>query len=558
MPDMKICSQCKINFPINPEDVEFYKTMGVATPEICPLCGIQRVMTWRNEHTLYKGKCQKCGKATLSMYHPSSPYVVWCHDCWWADDWDGADYAMTYEPTRPLLDQFYELQKKVPREAVVILNSTNCNFANHVRHSKDVYMTDLSSNSETVYYSEWILGKEIFDCKKITKSELLYECVDVLNCSRSSYLQDCQDSSECYFSYDLKGCTNCIFSSNLRGKSYYVRNQQVTREEFNRVKNEVFCGSRQSLKQAIQEYEMLSTNAIRKYSPIINSNECVGAFIENSNRLNFCFDAVECEDVHASASIGFSKRGAYSYSVGWPGVEFFFGSSVVRGGNNIKFSYNTVSCSDCTYGDSIISCDNCLASVALKHKEYSILNKRYSKEDYLKIKSQLEEKGELGIFPGMEFCTFAYNEGAAQTQYPLTRQEVLDRGWRWQDEVPPTTGQETIKANEIPDNIKDVDDTFLQKIYACEDCKRNFRIVQRELALYRQLNLPLPQRCPQCRMLRRRKMRVPYKLWQAPCRCTIARHPHAGGGCKNTFMTPYAPERPEKIYCEQCYNTEIA
>ena len=29
-------------------------------------------------------------------------------------------------------------------------------------------------------------------------------------------------------------------------------------------------------------------------------------------------------------------------------------------------------------------------------------------------------------------------------------------------------------------------------------------------------------------------------------------------GCKNEFETSYAPDRPEIVYCEQCYNEEVA
>jgi len=28
-------------------------------------------------------------------------------------------------------------------------------------------------------------------------------------------------------------------------------------------------------------------------------------------------------------------------------------------------------------------------------------------------------------------------------------------------------------------------------------------------------------------------------------------------GCTNEFETPYAPDRPEIVYCEECYNKEI-
>lgn len=545
----KICTQCKEHFAFEAEDFDFFKRMGVSVPELCPQCGIGRVMNLRNEHTLYRGTCAACKKTTLSIYHPNSPYVVYCHDCWWSDNWDASIYAQDYDPNRPLLDQFYELQKKVPREAVMIMNSTNCDFTNNVRHSKDCYMTDLSTNSEGVHYSEWIVkGKDVFDCKKVNEGELIIECIDVINCARSAYLQDCADSSECFFSYDLKGCTNCIFSNNLRNKSYYVSNKKVSKEEYERLKKEIFSGSYVDLQKHIARYNTLRGEALHKYSQILNSKDCVGGFIEDSNRLDFCFDAIDCQDVKASASIGSAKSGMYSYSIGWPAAEYFFGACSMRGGNNVKFSYNIVSTSNSIYCDSIISCTDAIACVGIKHKEFAILNKSYSKEEYLAIKAQLEKKGELAKFPGPEFSTFGYNEAAAYTQYPLTQEQATAAGYRWQKQVPITTDQETIAPEAVPDNLKDINDGFLKQIFKCAHCSRNYRIVARELELYRQFSLPLPRQCPQCRMLRRREERTPYKLWPRHCMNTA---------CPNTFKSPYSPESTETIYCETCYQSAV-
>jgi hypothetical protein len=38
--------------------------------------------------------------------------------------------------------------------------------------------------------------------------------------------------------------------------------------------------------------------------------------------------------------------------------------------------------------------------------------------------------------------------------------------------------------------------------------------------------------------------------------CDIAKHGHKDK-CQNEFETPYAPARPEIVYCEQCYQTEV-
>jgi len=38
--------------------------------------------------------------------------------------------------------------------------------------------------------------------------------------------------------------------------------------------------------------------------------------------------------------------------------------------------------------------------------------------------------------------------------------------------------------------------------------------------------------------------------------CDKKNHVHEGV-CKNEFETAYAPDRPEIIYCESCYNKEV-
>jgi len=45
------------------------------------------------------------------------------------------------------------------------------------------------------------------------------------------------------------------------------------------------------------------------------------------------------------------------------------------------------------------------------------------------------------------------------------------------------------------------------------------------------------------------KFRNPLRLWTRQC---------MREGCPNTFETSYAPDRPEIVYCEQCYLKEVA
>ena len=113
----------------------------------------------------------------------------------------------------------------------------------------------------------------------------------------------------------------------------------------------------------------------------------------------------------------------------------------------------------------------------------------------------------------------------------------------------------TIKASDLPDNIKDVDDSILKEVIECNNANNNcagskvLRIIPQELKFYKKMNLPLPRLCPDCRHRERIKQRNPLKLWKRKC---------MNKGCDNTFETTYSPDRKEIIYCEECYNKEVS
>ena len=87
------------------------------------------------------------------------------------------------------------------------------------------------------------------------------------------------------------------------------------------------------------------------------------------------------------------------------------------------------------------------------------------------------------------------------------------------------------------------------------------------------VQLPLPRQCPNCRHLRRLSFRNAPRFYRRTCSCAGSRSdngvyanqsehfhgsPPAGGHCSNEFETSYAPDRPEIVYCEQCYQNEVS
>ena len=147
------CDKCTTSFEITPDDQSFYDKMGVVAPRLCPRCRAQLRLSFRNERAFYKRACDKCHKDVVSMYSPNKPYIVWCYDCWFADDWDGTDFALTYDASRPFLDQFQELLKAVPKIALIYVKSPGSEYTNISADNKNCYFIVESSNNEDSIHS---------------------------------------------------------------------------------------------------------------------------------------------------------------------------------------------------------------------------------------------------------------------------------------------------------------------------------------------------------------------------------------------------------------------
>ena len=141
---------------------------------------------------------------------------------------------------------------------------------------------------------------------------------------------------------------------------------------------------------------------------------------------------------------------------------------------------------------------------------------------------------------------FGYNETIGQDNLPLTKEEAVRFGFRWEDDIQITKGKETIKPEQIPDHIKDVTDDILRETLACISCSRNYKIIKPELDFYRKMFIPIPRKCFYCRHAARLRRRGPFKLFARTC-----------SKCGKNIQTTCAPERPEIVYCEACYQKEV-
>src|SRR3989344_406560 len=188
------------------------------------------------------------------------------------------------------------------------------------------------------------------------------------------------------------------------------------------------------------------------------------------------------------------------------------------------------------YTDYCHSSSHLFGCVGLRNKQYCILNKQYTKEEYEALVPRViehmnnmpytDQQGRIykyGEFFPPEFSPFAYNETIAQEYFPLAKAEALERGYRWK-EPDAKDYAATRKPEDLPDHIKDVKDDILQETVGCahaappaggcnHQCTVAFKIIPKELEFYRRSTLPLPRLCPNCRHYERLAQRNPLRLW---------------------------------------------
>ncbi len=575
------CKNCNQDFVIETSDFSFYEKIKVPPPTFCPECRLQRRLASYNIRTLYKRNCSKCEKSMISVYPPESESKAYCTQCYFSDDWDSTEYARDYDFFRPFFEQFAELRKDVPQLHIRHSNNNGegCEYFNSGSNSSYVYLSYGVVGSEHIYYGYLINkgNRMLFDCLNVKKNELGYELVNSNGNFQSIYLTDSNQCVDSSFLFNSLNCQNCFMSSNLRNKMYCFRNEQLSKEDYDKKISEINFGNADSFKLLIEEYDALLKSSIHCYATIIKSENCTGDMIENCDNVKYSFNVWGCQNMKYCAFLMNLNADSYDLTVSGRGERTYELVTSGGGGGNFdtKFCHRSQGAHNVEYSDTCRGCSDCFGCVSLNKKQYCILNKQYTKEEYFemveKIKKHMKEmpfidkKGRVysyGEYFPIEISQSAYNETLAIEQFPLSKSEALEKGYKWRDEENKNYTT-TLNAVDIPKDIKDVNESVLNEIILCEhagncthQCTKGYRIIQEELSFYKRMKLPIPTMCPNCRYHERLKRRNPWKLWHRTCMCNQDSHSHKGN-CREEFETSYSPERSEIIYCKKCYQKEV-
>lgn len=561
-PHQRKCGQCGGVFKVFKEDIEFYQKLRVPPPFLCPDCRKQRRFGFYNDILkFYKKDClAHPGERVISTFHPESPYKIFDLDYWWSDKWSGENYAKDYDFSRHFFEQFKDFTLSVPHQAILHYQTgvVGSPYTVDVLWAKNCYFTGVAGRMENVHYSYWVVGaKDCLDLLNVSGTENCYQTVNSKRCHSCFFCQNCQECISGYFLYDCRNCQNCFGCYNLRHKSYCFFNEQLTKQEYQQKIQAINLGNRDVLEEYKEKFEKFLAGAIRRNVVadrrnirssgdwLFGAKDCYQVFraeggTENARYSSDLWDSKDCMDLWiAGPNLFLSYEGGSILN----SSHIKFSSYAIRDGLNLEY------CLEC------FDCQHCFGCIGLHHKKYHIFNKPYLEKDYYqlldKIKTKTLKDREYGEFFPLSMSLHPYNDTYAIIEFPLTREQVLSKGWLWHDEPqtpPDLRGLELVEVKDVPKDIKEVGDDILQKAIVCQVSGKPFRLIRPELDFYRKNNLPIPTRHPFQRILERFQKRNPAKLWKATC-----------AKCLQDMATSYSPEKQKelKIYCQNCYLREV-
>ena len=546
----KTCAKCQSPFEVAQEDLDLFEQISptfegkryqIPPPTLCPPCRQQRRLAFRNERALYKRKCDLSGKDIISTFSPDLPHKVYDQFEWWSDKWDPFEYGQKPDFSRTFAEQFRELYEQVPHISLVNTNCENSYYTNFTLNHKNCHLIFGGANNEDCLYGKFLTDStDCLDILSCHACELCYEAIKSERCYSCRHIKNCRTCNDCTMCEDCTGCSDCIACFNLKQKSHCILNKQLTEEEYKAELTKYTPLTPEKARELKSQLTELKAPLPHTHAHIYNSEDCTGEYISNCKNCKNSFNARECED---SKYLYFCPKTYNSQDCTFnapTGPEFSYNLcstvSLKNSMSNFLFWYGdsafySIECHYCNY---VFGC------TGLKHKQYCILNKQYSKEEYdalvPRIIEHMRRTGEWGEYLAPEISPYAYNETIANEYFPLTKDQAIAQGftWRNEDEDPPPPAP--------PKQSTSTCDHTLQ----CKKSGKLYKIIPQELTFYKRMKIGIPDLCPDQRHYNRMAEFNPLQLWTRQC-----------SKCKTHIETAISPDQPEIVYCEKCYLKEV-
>jgi len=594
--EWKTCKICNATFPIFEWDRKLLNKISpkiwdekilLPTPDECPTCRQKQRLLFRNENSLYKVKSAVSWKPLISIFSED----LWLNIYSFQEFYDWADFNKEVWVDNDKFDEnlrkmYYTLPQVTLQNGPNMENSDYNNLSGNLKNCYLCY--DCGWIEDALYCGFlWPGSVNVVDCFDWARLQNSYSLIWSADMNKSFWCSNCDNTNDSYFCSWCSNISNCIWCHDIKNKEYQIFNRQVTKDVFEAFKNKHFNWSYSGIQSFLELYNKYNKNdAIIPNHSNFQSENVVWWYMVHAKDIMFGWFTYRSSD----------SRYSYFCDAITDSMDVDFCI------NNIQLSYNSVTCfnsfnliscvnvadsKNCYYCSSCNSCSNCIGCYGLKHSEYYIFNKQYTKEEYEKLAKQILAKlikeDKWWKFINTNLSLFPYNDTVVNNIYPVKSivdikwnekiinkngfwkvilksdkfisEAILDLGWEIKLEILYRTKDHEVNipnwlkivdTKRFPDNIKNVWDEILDIGIICEESGRVFRITKTELEFYRKYQIPLPKKHFQIRQIEAFKQRPSWELYIRKCE-----------KCSAEMLTIYSEEQRPHMYCEECFNEKF-
>lgn len=330
---------------------------------------------------------------------------------------------------------FQKLLKEVKMPSLIQLNVENSDFADTTYSSKNCYLCFSWFNSENSLYTY-----EPWDAKNIlnsvfvnNNSENVYMSTWISNWSNVFFSKFISNSHNIYFSSNLIWCQECIFCDNLVNQSYHILNKKLEKDEYFRLKTLIL----KEKEKFLWYYEKLNKKWLNFWSTKSNWSFIIES--ENIENWYFCTLLKNWRNLVITWKKSWNDNFFDVINSWWWWWNDFYWVLWVWWSQNIYSSISIAKCSNMYYCYNCNDCSFCIWCIWIQNKQFCILNKQYSKEQWYeladKIFSQMNDEWILwNFFPG-SLNPFYFNDTMAYLiDQSFTKDEVEKQWYLWREE----------------------------------------------------------------------------------------------------------------------------
>jgi hypothetical protein len=368
----------------------------------------------------------------------------------------------------------------------------------------------------------------------------------------------------------------------LDWKQYYIFNKELTKKDYENKLKDIFSSfsSVEKFKKWFSEFQ----NRFKKRNlKNLLSENAYWNVIRYSKNIIWWFDSIDLQDsFHSTICWIWSNNIINSYAA-WLNSSFI-NEVIWNSVSNKSWFFAFWSWNNSYYFIDWRHLNNCFLVSWLIQKEYCLLNKQYTKEEYEKLVPKVIEKMESEWiwwkFFDTDLSPFPYNDTIANDYFPvkeivyldkdkkiikkekceefwegivyileskIVSEAILDLWWeekiniKWRTEnidIKIPKNIKIINSEDLPEKIEDIKDEILKTIIICSESNSPFKIIKEELEFYRKYNLPIPRFHPDIRFKNRLSKRHKNNLYLRNC-----------NKCKKEVLTVW---ENNNIVCEKC------